>query len=165
MNRRLFIRNSAIASGGAALGMVTMAPSCNPPKVSTYISIFTGALGEIKIILPGQVAIINKIITVAHDFDAANLAGKFADAKTLLLNLVGLFDQFTADLGVSVPLPVKTALLIASVAIRAIAVLINARVQAEPAAAERAAAPGEMNKLKQLADEKAIDAALKAIKH
>lgn len=163
MNRRSFIGTGAMVTGGAALGMVTMAPSCNPPKVSTYVRAFTGALGEIKLILPAQGAIIDRMIKVAEDFDKANLAGKFEDAKTFLLNLVSLFDQFTADLGVNVPLPVKTALLIAGVAIRAIAVLIDGELSRQPSMAARAEA-GEVNKLKQLADEGAINAALKAIK-
>jgi hypothetical protein len=128
-----------------------------------------GALDEIAPLVPAQAANIRKIVAVAHDFDAAYKAGKFADALTIFTNLTSLVDQLVADIGTALSPQIKTALAIAGVAIRTIALLLQQQGNNAPAAVTAAmrtsARPSsEIENVNRLADVGAIDAIFAAAK-
>lgn len=157
MNRRTLLKTGAL--GG--VGMLTLGTSACGKNLSTYVSIIIGALEELSPLLPGQSSVIATAVKIAKDFDEAYRAGKFASATALFSNLAGVIGQIADSIGVSSP-AVKTAIAIAGIALRAIAVLLKQQ-SAEPAvaaviASQRSAiAIQQMDLINRLADPIAVD--------
>lgn len=160
MNRREVLKGAGVTTAVVAFGGLQAA--CKPANLSFWVQSVVGALTEIANLIPGQGAFIKKIITVAQDFDAAYKAGKFSDALTLFTNLTSLIDQLVGDIGGQLSPQIKTALAIAGVAIRTIALLL--KQQGEKVPSVSAISSPEIDNVRRLANERAIDAIYDAAK-
>ena len=162
MNRRTFIGTSAVAS----VGIAGMGLKCGGPSVSGVVTIITGAVAELRILFPAQETTLSKIVSLANSFNAAWVAGKFADAKTFFLNLDTLVSQVIADLGLNATTRTKLLLASLGVAVRTIAALISEQAAAQPEAmrAESISSPQTTDRVKKLADPKVADDLLKAVR-
>lgn len=152
MNRRSMIK----LTGAAGLGtLVASQVGCKVKDVAFYVSTIVGALGELKPLLPGAAGTIAKAVTVANDFLAAYNAGKFANAKVALKNLVDLLSQIANDVGISGNPTVKVIFALASVAIHTIAALIMANA---PAGAMAGVTSAEQAMVEQMANPATLNA-------
>lgn len=157
MNRRDVMKGGAFA---AVATLVLGEEACKAKDPSVYVQTVVGVLHELQPLLPASSALIAKAIKIASDFDAAYVAGKFADATALFANLSGVLSQIAADAGVNNP-TVKVALAVAGIALRAIAVLLASQA-GQPAV--NAVLTGAMNPekerqrelIRKLSDESAI---------
>lgn len=136
-NRREFLGLGGGAIVGAVAGTLVIEPFCDKKDLSGWVLTLTTAFGEIKPLL-GQLGLsqavldrvsgfIDKGVKIAQDFDAAYKAGKFADARTLFLNLGDIVAQVAAELGASDNRIVKLALISISIARIAIAALLSSQ--------------------------------------
>jgi hypothetical protein len=151
MNRRDMLKTSSVAGLGTLGGFAFTAPSCDKPKnLSTWVTIIVADFTEMKPLLPelglSQATIdrvsgfIDKAVKVARDFDAAYVAGKFADAVTLFTSLGDIVAQIASDLGAAENRIVKLALISIRIARIAIASLLSSQAsEPQVAAAVRAA--------------------------
>lgn len=144
----------SVALTGGLAGLLLTQTACSTKDVAFYVSTIVGALGELKPLLPGAAGTIAKAVTVANTFLDAYKAGKFANAKVALKNLVDLLSQIANDVGISGNPTVKVIFALASVAIHTIAALIMANApagamagvtSAEQAMVERMANPTTLN--------------------
>jgi len=165
MNRRDLIKSGAAGVGVVALGGLQI--NCKPKDVSFWTGSVIGGLEEIAVLVPVQAANIKKIVAVMRDFDSAYAAGKFADALTFFQSATSLIDQLIIDLGVNLDSQIKTAIAIAGVAIRMIALLLQRQGESQPevvAAVAQGAQAKAVKTIRRLADEKALDTIYAAAK-
>lgn len=156
MNRRTFIGTSAVAG----VGIAGMGLKCGGPSVSGIVTIISGAVAELRILFPAQETTLGKIVALANSFNSAWVAGKFADAKTLFLNLDTSVSQVIADLGLNASTRTKLLLASLGLAVRTIAALISEQAVPEAMAAAGATT---VDRVKTLADPNVADALLKAV--
>jgi hypothetical protein len=124
-------RREVLATGGmAAVGALAISSTaCDKKDIDFYVSTVGGALEELKPLLPAQVALLSKGISIAKSFNDAYQDGKFDSAITLFENLVGVINEVIAAAGVVVSDTVKIILAVAGVGTRAIAVLLRQQAQ------------------------------------
>lgn len=165
MNRRTLLKTGGLA----ALGSITLATAACGKNLSTYVSIIIGALEELSPLVPSASPLISKAIKVAKDFDDAYRAGKFANAISLFENLAGVVGEIADSIGVGSQ-PVKAAIAVAGIAMRAIAVLLKqqaadpAVASAISAAASSKAGARQKSLVEKLADPNAINQLFEAAK-
>lgn len=131
MNRRTILKTGALTAGMLMLSGAQVACGKN---LSLYVNIIVGALKELSPLLPGQAQLIAKAIAIAETFDRAYREGKFTDAIAIFENLAGVLGEIADAAGVTNP-QVRTALAVAGIALRAIAVLLKSR-EGEPVVVE-----------------------------
>jgi hypothetical protein len=168
MNRRMLLKRSAQVGGFAIVAPgILLQEACKPKDLSFYDQTLLGVLRELQPLLPNAADLIAKGIKLIGDFDAAYVAGKFADATALFANLDDVLIQIAADAGVNNP-TVKIALVVAGVALRAIAVLLAGQAS-QPAvvAAMRtrsAAQEKQMALIVRLSDSVVVDRLFAAVR-
>lgn len=157
MNKRTFLKLSATAGVGA-LALPTV--GCGDKKdVDFYIATVTGALEQLKPLLPNQETLLSKAISIARSVNSAYQDGKFDTALGLANNLVSTINDIIAAAGVNLSNGVKITLSIANVALSAAAVLIKNAMPAEVAA--RVSNPA-METLESMASPKRVNAVFEA---
>lgn len=151
------------------MGMLTLSTTGCGKNLSNYVSTIIGAMEELKPLLPNLSASLSKAISIAKSFDEAYRAGKFDSATTLFENLVGVINQIIADAGINASDSVKIALSVASVGMRAIAVLLRDQAT-QPAVASAvkekakasAASAKRVSLIESLANSKEVNAVFEA---
>lgn len=169
MNRRSVLKSIGIGTAAVIATPTLLLQTACAKKVSTWVRALISPLEEIKPLIPSQSVLIDRVIAVAKEFDKAYQEGKFKGAVTVFTNLTGLVSQLITAAGVTAPPIVKTALALASIAIRAIAVILQEQGEANPAAvrstmrgtSEEADA---LRNIRTLANPESIDQVLKAVK-
>lgn len=146
------------------------------PNIDTELAIGQQILGIISstatgLGLTGAVALIDKAVAVYADVQKAYHDGKFTSALDILNELVapgGLFDQVLADAGVATNNKIKALMLTLNGALRVVIVILGAHKN-DPVVvnARKLLSPATEAKIQnvlKLADEKAIDAGLNALR-
>ena len=157
MDRRSMMKLTAIAGVGAVT--LPMTGCGDKEDVDFYIATVTGSFEQLKSLLPNQVALLTKAISIAKSVNDAYQAGKFDSALSLANNLVSTINEIIAAAGVNLGNGVKITLSIANVALSAAAVLIKHAMPAEVAA--RASSPA-METLESMASPKRVEAVFAA---
>lgn len=166
MNRRTMLK----VTGTGAVGVMAFGTtSCKKEDVSFYVSVFQGAMEELKPLLPNSLALINKVIGVIKTFKDAYDAGKFDNALTALENVSATLTEIISQVG-TLSDPVKVALSVGGVALRAIAALLRSQ-STEPAVAAAinarattAAQQRTLSVIDRLANQAALDRVYQASK-
>lgn len=127
-----------MAGGGLAIASLPLVETGCGPKVSFYIQTFSGALIELKPLLPGAAGLIGKAIAAASDFDKQYRRGDFTSAIVTLQSLSADVSEIANDAGVDSP-KIKGIIAVAGIALRAVAAIL-AEQQTQPAVAAGAAA-------------------------
>lgn len=162
ITRRSMLKVGTVAGLGAVGGFAFTAPACPDKKnLSFWDETIIGALEEVSLIVTSQAANIKKIVAVIRDFDAAYKAEQFANALSLFTNLTSLIDTLITDLGVGISPVIKTALTLANIGIRAIALLLKQQGENIPAVVNASPSP-QIENVRKLANLKAIDAIYQA---
>lgn len=160
MNRRELIKGAGITTAVVALGGLESA--CKPKDLTFWDETIIGALEEVAVLVPAQVPSIKKIVAVVRDFDAAYKANQFSNALALFTNLTSLIDTLITDLGIGISPVIKTALALANIGIRAVALLLKQQGESLPAI--KATKSPAINNVRRLANEQVIDAIYRAAK-
>lgn len=139
-------RNFFVVGGAAALGTLVLGSSaCEKKDVDFYIATVTGSLTQLKPLLPNQIDLLNRAISIAREVNSAYQDGKFDSALGLANSLTATIESVIIAAGVNLSDAVKMILSIANVALGTVAVLIggsapgrmasagNIRVLASPA--------------------------------
>lgn len=166
MNRRKMLK----VTGAGAVGVMAFGASgCRKEDVSFYVSVFQGAMEELKPLLPNQLALITKVIGAIKTFKDAYDAGKFDSALTALENASTVLTEVIGQVG-TLSDPVKVALSIGGVALRAIAALLRSQ-STQPAVAAAintrattAAQQRTLSVIDRLANQAALDRVYQASK-
>jgi len=136
MNRRTFISTGASAAAGAAvLGQIGCGKS-----IANEIAIIISTVGELKPLLPNQAAILDTIAKAATDFNAAYSKGDFDSARNFFDSLADNISTLMADIGVDNP-HISFLVALISIAVHAVAALLNSQATPKLAARARGAAP------------------------
>lgn len=168
MNRRQFNKRAALTLAVAGLG--GSAFKCGSEKITIYTQTIVAFLKELAGLIPGQGALISKIVAAAEQFDAAYRRGDLTNASTFFNTLADNTNALAAAIGVNLSARIKVALAIVNSSIRLIAVLLKEQGMTQPAmvAGARASSAVEMVKaigtIERLADEVAVNAAYQASK-
>lgn len=164
ISRRSMLKTSTVAGLGMVGGLALTGLACDKKNLSGWVTAIVSAFTEMKPLLGDlglSQVVINKIsgwigtaAKVAKDFDAAYVAGKFADAVTLFNNLGGLIAQIAGELGATDNRIIKLALVSISIARIAIATLLSNQAQASPEAMSAVASAPTSNtaEIKRLAN-------------
>lgn len=162
LNRRTFLQTGAVG-GGSALLLSQL--DCGGKSVSGTVTLITGGITELKLIYP-NLSILDKIVSLANDFNKDWVAGEFDSARTFFENLDSTVQQVITDLGINASPRAKLLLASLGIAVRVIASLISEQgQQAGVVAMADAAAPKTANRVKQLANPAEADWILKAVMH
>lgn len=164
-------RNFLKVGGLAAVGTLAIGSAgCDKEDIDFYVSTLTGALEELKPLLPNQATLISKAVSIAKSFNSAWQADKFASASAIFENLITTFNEIITAAGLNVSDTVKVVVAVAGVALRAIAVLVKQQAQ-DPAVAaavrttaETPSGSRQKSLVEKLADPAAIDVLFRAAK-
>lgn len=161
MQRRELMKLGAVATVATIIGGGSIA--CGV-KLTTWVATITGALDELKPLLPAQAALLAKIAKVATDFNDAYQSGKFASASTIFENLSGLIDQLVNDIGTPSQ-QVKIIIALVGVAVRTIAVILKSQATPTIASAATAVNASAVSTIERLSASDEVDALFRAVKH
>ena len=166
MDRRTMLK----VAGTGTVGVLAFGTTgCDKKDVSFYVSVFSGAMEELMPLLPSQNANISRVLSAIKTFKSAYEAGKFDSAVSALENASSVLSEIVAQIG-TVSDPVKVAISVGGVALRAIAALLRAQtadptVQAAVSAkATTKAARSTLSVIDRLASPEALDRVYQASK-
>ena len=168
MNRRSVLKSIGIGTAAVIAAPTLLLQTACAKKVSTWVRSIIGAMEEIASLLPAQADLIGRVVAVAKEFDKAYLDGKFADAIIIFTNLTRLINDLIIAAGAVAPPFVKTALGLAAIAIRAIAVILQEQGESNQAAVRKAMRgtseeADALRNIRALSNPDAIDQLLKAV--
>lgn len=127
ITRREAIATIGLGSAGYMATAAFTAPACSAKSVGAEIVVVKSFLKVVSTEIPGQPAMITKILKVADDFNADYQRGDFVSAGTIFATLEGDITQLISDLGVNVSNRVKTALVLIDAGVTAIWELLNSQ--------------------------------------
>lgn len=167
LSKRTFLK----LGGAAAVSALALGTTACGPSMSVWVQTITGALEELKPLLPAQAALLSKAISIAKSFNQAWQDEKFSNAVTILENLTATIQQIIDAAGVNLSQQVKTMIAVVGIALRTVAVLLKEQMN-DPAVAttvnDRAMANPSASRqrtlIERLADPAAVDAAFAAAK-
>lgn len=159
MNRRRFIQTGA----AAGVGTVVVSQIACGKSIANEIAIIISTAGELKPLLPAQAALLDTIAKVAHDFNVAYSRGDFDSARQLFDSLAGDISTLMADIGQTDP-HITLLVAIVSVAIHAVAALLNAQATPVLAGKARTAAPATVSRVQQMSSKDTAGKILDSVK-
>lgn len=118
-----------IAVGGVAAPVSqpgTPEPSCfTKPNIGTEIGIIQTTAIALKALLPNQAVLLDKIVKLSGDFNAAYNRGDFTSAKTFVNSLADNIATLISDVGAGSP-RIQFLVAVIGIAAKALAALFNA---------------------------------------
>lgn len=157
--RRDFLRLGGLGVGSL---MLTSQINCGGKSISGTIALISGAISELKLLYP-NLAVLDKIVKLATDFNRDWVAGKFDSARTFFESLDTTVQQVITDLELNASARVKLLLASVAVGVRLIATLISEQATPSAMATAQVSAPKTVNRIKQLSNPADADWILRSV--
>lgn len=142
INVDLSRRNLLITGGAAGLGALTLGTAaCEKKDVDFYIATVTGSLTQLKPLLPNQIDLLNRAISIAREVNSAYQDGKFDSALGLANSLTATIESVITAAGVNLSDAVKLIFAMTNIAIGTVEILVRGSA---PASARASSPTGRM---------------------
>lgn len=165
MKRRQFIGTTSVTLLAAGTGGAFLLNqiACGGKSIDAESAIIDSTIIALKPLLPNQAALLDKIASVNRDFAAAYKKGDFVSARSFFDSLDVNISTLLNDIGAASP-RVKFLVSVVSIALHAIAALLNEQATPAISAAAVKVAPVTSERVKTLGSDAAADKLLKSLK-